>query len=1081
MADQRLEVLMKKTEAQYTDGSPILLEASALYLDKTTNNCIAQLKWKNIDSRPIKAVMIELDGYDAFNQKLEPIHYQYDGLLVTQGSEFGAKTPIMIKNNKVVKYDVLLKAVSFSDETIWRSENNATFETLPGSKPQALAGETLDQLKRDLSKQGNKNAASFSPQKAMGLWQCGCGSWQYADSQCLKCRITQKALEDASDESILAKHLIAYKEEQEKLRIEAEKKAEEARIAREKAEKERKEKEEAERKRREEQARIAAEEAARRKAKHKKIGIISTILVVVLAVAGYFVVTNIQKTNKYNDAVSLVKAGSFEEARTALTELGEYKDCSTLLKQVDADEMWATNRYAEAYDIYSTLPAAYQTHAGDYEYNYNLADTAEKEGDYEKASRIFGLLGKYKDSAARHDAAEISRNEALAKSYKESGKYSEAREVYLELGYEDDATECLYLLADSQAISQPWLAYDGFIALGEYKDSAKRANDLYGSRFERINDADANNLRTFYDPKAGGYGLLDNKADVVVNPDYSFLNINENKTYTVKANEKVGVIDSTGKTIIPFEYSGINVKGGNYHVEKNSLHGVFKPDGTALLPVEYDSIDIKNNQYEVVKGGKKGILSSDGSTIISPEYDKISVLEDGKYEVSKDGKIGILASDGSPIISASYNSIKKLDDGRFYVSLNNKYGIVDETGKTIIEPSYSSITYENTNTYTVTSNGKYGIIKYDGTVVHDANMELIKTGSNDGKYLMFKENGMYGFMDANTFAVVVPAEWKEATIMTDGYAYIRNNLDNWGVIDSKGNVTVSPQWSYITYYEDCGYATRSEDGSRSWNQYYLMDNRGKLVCDFERDDAEYLGNGVFRNESGKTLYSVATKTAYSYTVNDRDVTQLRMLSTDLLSGYFRAGSSGYNYCYGILSISQKKVITNQPWEDQIRSLPCRNKVNGKYVWIGADGKDLISPSYDFMHAVLISDHIVAANYNDRGNLVYQVLDPATGKVVASNLQTAEEAYNYFGKLDRDMSVHGQIMWVLKKAGFTDSTAQDFIKNCLKGYESSARKNVESSSVSLEFKDAWSNLKSMPYRGYETEEKLLEKFIELGLD
>ena len=46
MADQRLEVLMKKSEAQYTEGSPMLLEANALYLDRITNNCIAQLKWK---------------------------------------------------------------------------------------------------------------------------------------------------------------------------------------------------------------------------------------------------------------------------------------------------------------------------------------------------------------------------------------------------------------------------------------------------------------------------------------------------------------------------------------------------------------------------------------------------------------------------------------------------------------------------------------------------------------------------------------------------------------------------------------------------------------------------------------------------------------------------------------------------------------------------------------------------------------------------------------------------------------------------------------------------------------------------
>lgn len=822
MADQRLEQLMKKADPHYISGSPLLLEASALYLDKVTNNCIAQLKWKNIDPRPIKAVMIELDGYDAFNQKLEPVHYQYDGLLVTQGSEFGGKTPIMIKNNKMVKYDVILKAVSFSDESIWKAESIDAFETLPESKPQALSGEILDQLKRDLSKQGNKNAASFTPQQAKGLWQCGCGSWQYADSQCLKCRIKKQDLEKVSDESSLAQHLIVYKEEQEKLRIEAEKKAEEDRIAREKAEKERKEKEEAEKKRREEQARIAAEEAARKKAKHKKIGIISTVAAIVLLVAGYFVVTNIQKTNKYNDAVALIKAGSFDEARTALTELGDYKDSATLLKQVDADEMWANRQYATAYDLYSALPAEYWTHEADYEHNYNLADDAEKAGNYEEAARRFRYLGKYKDSVARHEAAELKYKEALAQSYKDDRNYSAARDVYLELGYDDDATECLYLLADSQATSHPWLAYDGFIALGDYKDSAKRASDLYGSRFEKVDEADVNGLRKYYDPKSSGYGLLDSKADVVVDSEYSFLSLNENNTYTVKKDEKVGVIDSTGKTIVPFEYDGINVKGGNYHVEKKPLNGVIKPDGSVLIPVEYDSITIKGDQYEVVKNGKQGILASAGTVVIPAEYDKISVLEDGRYEVAKDGNIGILASDGSSIVSVSYSTIEELDDGRYLVSSNRNFGIVDDKGTVIIQPAYDSVTYENTNTYTVKKNGKYGIIKYDGTVAHEANMDLIKAGSNDGKYLMFKENGMYGFMDASTFAVTVAAEWKEATIMTDGYAYIRNNLDNWGVIDSKGTVTISPQWKYITYYEDCGYATRSEDGSSSWSQYYLM-------------------------------------------------------------------------------------------------------------------------------------------------------------------------------------------------------------------------------------------------------------------
>ena len=188
MSNQRLEMLMKKTEVQYAIGSPLLLEASALYLDTTTNNCIAQLKWKNLDSRPVNAVIIKLVGFDAFGQKLEPIHYQYDRLHVTQGLDFGGKTPILI-NNKVVKYDVVVQAVSFSDDTKWRADSEAIYSDLPKPKKQELTGPLFEQYERDLTKQGIKAATAYSPQSVKGLWQCGCGSWQLQDSPCLSAEL----------------------------------------------------------------------------------------------------------------------------------------------------------------------------------------------------------------------------------------------------------------------------------------------------------------------------------------------------------------------------------------------------------------------------------------------------------------------------------------------------------------------------------------------------------------------------------------------------------------------------------------------------------------------------------------------------------------------------------------------------------------------------------------------------------------------------------------------------------------------------------------------------------------------------
>ena len=262
MANTRLELRMKKDAVAYAQGSPLLLEAYALHRDTTSGDCIAQLKWKNIDRRGVQAVMVDLITYDAFNNQINTVQYQYNGLNAAQGAEFGGKTPIIIHDDRIVRFEVALKAVSFADDSVWNAANDGIFEPLPKAKNQSLPDELCDQLARDLAKQGCAQAALYDVQTAHDLWQCGCGSWQKEGDPCLKCHIARQNLAAASDAALLQAHLDEYRVEQEKQRIEAEKRAEAERIEREKRE----EAEKIARKKREaEAARKKAEAEARRR------------------------------------------------------------------------------------------------------------------------------------------------------------------------------------------------------------------------------------------------------------------------------------------------------------------------------------------------------------------------------------------------------------------------------------------------------------------------------------------------------------------------------------------------------------------------------------------------------------------------------------------------------------------------------------------------------------------------------------------------------------------------------------------------------------------------------------------------
>ena len=430
MANTRLELRMKKDAIAYAQGSPLLLEAYALHRDTTSGDCIAQLKWKNIDRRGVRAVMVDLITYDAFNNQINTVQYQYNGLNAAQGAEFGGKTPIIIHDDRIVRFEVALRAVSFADNSVWNAENGGVFEPLPKAKNQSLPDELCDQLARDLAKQGCAQATLYDVQTAHDLWQCGCGSWQKEGDPCLKCHIARQNLSAASDAALLQAHLDEYRIEQEKQRIEAEKRAEAERIEREK-------REEAEKIARQKREAEAARKKAIQKKKNQRIAAVAGIVLVlaiaiICAITLYFV-----PQSKYKSAMALMQSGSYDEACDAFVAMGGYRDSDYRLQQIEANRAFDAGNYDAVGDIYASLPEAYQDHAEDFIHMYNDAVALMDGGKYDEAIAAFAKLGHYSDSSAQISEANYRKAGALAAD----GNYDNAIAIYNELGeYSDSAT-----------------------------------------------------------------------------------------------------------------------------------------------------------------------------------------------------------------------------------------------------------------------------------------------------------------------------------------------------------------------------------------------------------------------------------------------------------------------------------------------------------------------------------------------------------------------------------------------------------------------------------------------------------------
>lgn len=741
MPDQRLETFMKRTEIQYAEGSPLLLEAIALYLDKATNNHIAQLKWKNIDSRTIRAVKIELIGYDAFDQELGRIQHQYDGIHLAQNQFLGEKTPIIIQIKNVVKFDVALTAVSFEDGTVWLAQGNDVLKALPDAKEQALTGDLLNQLKRDLASLGHKDAASWSSQTEMGLWQCGCGNWQFAGTPCLKCGITQQELSRASDKALLSKHLTEYQEAQEKSRIEAEKKAEEARAAA-----------EVEKARREKQLQEAKEKEIIAQKKKKKIGIILAAVIVLVAGIGYYVTQVLIPGNHYNEGITALNNGDYEKAHSSFKAAGLYQDAETQMHK--AAELWG-DQVASTGDFIG----AYEKYTIDNIITEKADAAAEKAGDQFLLSYDYKSALEWYEKASSSKAADAKARISVSSAHLISDKDS----VH---GYGVDQmpsgvyTYHIYSNSNGNLHGLFKTGADGWCLPAEFDDIRYYENEKITIAVSKVGGKDRvviinhqnNHIETIenckfatvseeaicFESTEGLYGYADLNGQIIIEPQFTKASNFSDGLASVAKDKLFGYIDLSGELIIDyrFEYAGrfqcdyavvyINgrVKENGMYVNYDPGYGLINKTGTFVIqPEEWDSISIEsyieNGLVKVSKNEKDALLSIDDKTLITPFYDKICEFSEGYAFAFPEG---FLNAKGQIIIPTPlaynvYNDVK----------FTNGYADVwveSSSGK-----SYSHVYYHT-------------LVDLTGKIIFEAEPEwLINEVSKDGYFYTFYTKG----------------------------------------------------------------------------------------------------------------------------------------------------------------------------------------------------------------------------------------------------------------------------------------------------------------------------------------------------
>ncbi len=299
---ERYSKLFALSENLYSAGAPVVIAAGALQKDNQTGKVFAQLKMRNIQDKAIKAATVKISPFDTVGKPLGgTVDYQYLDLAAGRDTDFGQKTPVMLKEAATRSFAVSVSEVIFSDNSIWTASDEA-WEPL--SAPVTPEKEFTDGelAKQYRAKYGADCKCVFKKEK--DLWRCACGELNHdSEKNCHNCQREAAALAALNVEELKADRDRRLAAEQKK----------------------------------------AAEEKAAAKAKAKKtkkIAMIAVPLAVVVVVGAVLIFNAAKRSKAYDAASALAEAGQYWEAATAFEALGDYRDSAVLAKNARLDEQY---------------------------------------------------------------------------------------------------------------------------------------------------------------------------------------------------------------------------------------------------------------------------------------------------------------------------------------------------------------------------------------------------------------------------------------------------------------------------------------------------------------------------------------------------------------------------------------------------------------------------------------------------------------------------------------------------------------------------------------------------------------------
>lgn len=399
-------------------------------------------------------------------------------------------------------------------------------------------------------------------------------------------------------------------------------------------------------------------------------------------------------------------------------------------------------------------------------------------------------------------------------------------------------------------------------------------------------------------------------------------NITSKTYFSVYENNKWGVIDESGNTVITPAYQEM----------------IIIPDKkTDVFLCTYDV------NYETGEYSTKALNSKDQE--IFTEYNKIEAIsnydennnlwyEKNVLKVEKDGKWGIIDIKGKEIVKPEYEEIIAIKgiENAILLKKDENYGVVDNEGKIIVDVKYKEITSlgeDNKSSYIVKDDtGLYGIVGSFKNEILPCKYEKIEKVYGNDMYVIVQE-GKQKIVNSKGEEIITDGFDKVASILKTkekGFVYVKD--EKYGIMTFPGEVTIEAQYdNLIEAKQDVFIATK--EGKQG-----VIDISNTTKIDFNYNTITYNENGDF--------YIAEDESYNSNIINNNFETRLTGILIELNTeqGYLKLRQDD-KYKYYNFKFEEKNV------KDILKNNTLfLDKKDNKYGYVDKDGNVVVEYVYD---------------------------------------------------------------------------------------------------------------------------------------